>query len=367
MTTLLLLDGDGIGPEIAAATRKVVEAANHAFGLGMTLETEIVGFDALAADGTTIPDRVMERARAADGVILGPVSHNEYPPVAEGRINPSARLRTGLDLYANIRPAVTPAGVTARAPMDLVIVRENTEGFYADRNMAGGGSSELMPDPDLAIALRKISRRACRRIAESPFALAKGRAARHVTAVHKANVLRVTDGLFLEEIRAVAAAHPHIGYDEVLVDAMAAHLVRDPSRYDVIVTTNMFGDILSDLATELAGGLGLAGSLNAGDMWAMAQAQHGSAPDIAGRDTANPASLIASTAMLFDWLVDRHGSSFAHAAAAIRDGLAAALADASVRTLDLGGRGGTAGMGRAVAKAVIVAGRTAPTGREEDT
>ena len=214
MTRLLILEGDGIGPEIVAATRAVIEAADRAHGLGLTLEAATIGLRALAAKGTTLPEAVLDRALAADGVVLGPVSHNVYPPVEQGGINPSARLRTGLDLYANIRPALTPAGVTARAPMDLVIVRENTEGFYADRNMAGGARGELMPTDDLALAVRKITRRACRRIAESAFALAATRPARHVTAVHKANVLRMSDGLFLEETRAMAARHPDIAYDE---------------------------------------------------------------------------------------------------------------------------------------------------------
>ena len=348
---LLILDGDGIGPEIAAATRRVIEAADRALGLGLVLEDAVVGLRALEAQGTTMPASVLEAARAADGIVLAPISHNVYPPPENGGVNPSARLRTGLDLYANIRPAQTPVGVDARAPMDLVIVRENTEGFYADRNMVGGASGEFRPDPDLALAMRKISRRACRRIVESAFTLASTRGARHVTAVHKANVLRVTDGLFLEEARKVAAGYPDIAYDEVLVDAMAALLVRVPSRFDVVVTTNMFGDILSDLATELAGGIGLAASLNAGEDHAMAQAQHGSAPDIAGRGIANPASLIASTAMLFDWLAQRRSDDrLARAASMIREGLATALADPASRTPDLGGRGTTEGMGRAVAE-----------------
>ena len=353
---LLLIEGDGIGPEIVAATRAVIDAADRAFGLGLVIEEAVVGLRALESQGTTMPDKVFEAARAVDGIVLGPVSHNAYPPREKGGVNPSARLRTGLDLYANVRPAKTPAGVEARSPMDLVILRENTEGFYADRNMAGGTPGEFLPDPDLALALRKISRRACRRIAESAFALARTRPQPRVTAVHKANVLRLSDGLFLEETRRAAAANPRIPYDEVLVDSMAALLVRDPRRFDVVVTTNMFGDILSDLATELAGGLGLAGSLNAGDDHAMAQAQHGSAPDIAGQGLANPSSLIASVAMLFDWLGERRAEpQLASAAAAVRDGLALVVADAALRTPDLGGRGTTGGMGRAVAAAVAAA------------
>jgi 3-isopropylmalate dehydrogenase len=351
MTTILTLEGDGIGPEIMAATRQVMQAADARFGLGLRLQSAEIGFAALKAQGSTIPEPVIAAALQADGVVLGPVSHNAYPAVAEGGLNPSGVLRKRLDLFANIRPAKTPAGGRGATgqPVDLVTVRENTEGFYADRNMAEG-SGELRPDADMALALRKVTRRASRRIAEAAFALAETRAARQVTAVHKANVLRVSDGLFLEEVRAVATAHPAIAYDEVLVDAMAAHLVRDAGRYDVLCTTNMFGDILSDLAAELAGGLGLAASLNAGERHAMAQAQHGSAPDIAGSGRANPASLIGSVAMLFDWLASRHAApGFAAAAAAIRAGLDAALADPQSRTPDQGGHADTAGMGQAVA------------------
>jgi 3-isopropylmalate dehydrogenase len=215
------------------------------------------------------------------------------------------------------------------------------------------GSGELRPDPDMALAIRKVTRRASRRIAETAFALAATRPTGRVTAVHKANVLRVSDGLFLEECRAVAAAHPAIPYDEQLVDAMTALLVRDPARFDVIVTTNMFGDILSDLTGELSGSLGLAASLNAGAAHAMAQAQHGSAPGIAGLGLANPAALIASAAMLLDWLAPRRGQpALAAAAAGIRAGLEAALARPETRTPDLGGSATTAGMALAVAAAL---------------
>src|SRR5262249_4639291 len=189
------------------------------------------------------------------------------------------------------------------SPVDLIIARENTEGFYADRSMFLG-SGEFMPTPDLALSVRKITRMGSTRIAETAFALARQR--RHkVTAVHKANVLGVSDGLFLESVRAVASRFPEVEYDERIIDAMAALLVREAAAFDVIVTTNMFGDILSDLASEISGSLGLAASLNAGAAHAMAQAQHGSAPDIAGQDRANPASLIGSAAMLLDWLRER--------------------------------------------------------------
>ncbi|MDJ0824602.1 MAG: isocitrate/isopropylmalate family dehydrogenase [Rhodobacter sp.] len=335
---LLALDGDGIGPEIMAAALAVLDAVRPQLGRAVEVERAKIGFAALKATGSTIPEPVIAAARAADGVLLGPVSHNAYPPREEGGLNPSGVLRKALDLYANIRPARTWPGLDApaRRPFDLVVMRENLEGFYADRNMHQG-SGEFMPVPGVALAVRRITEDASRRIAEAAFALAETRPAQQVTAVHKANVMRLSDGLFLDTVRAVAATHPAIAYDEVLVDAAAAHLVRDPSRFEVIVTTNMFGDILSDLASELAGGLGLAGSLNAGPDHAAAQAQHGSAPDIAGRDRANPTSLILSLAMLL-----RHLGEPA-AAARIEAALAACLARPETRTADLGGRLGTHG------------------------
>ena len=344
------MEGDGIGPEISAATLAVLRAADRRFGLQLSFTTAAVGFPALRECGTTFPQAAYEAARDADGVILGPVSHNDYPPVAEGGLNPSGELRKRLDLFANIRPARTRGGFPPRCgvPLDLVIVRENTEGFYADRSMFLG-PGEFMPTPDIALAIRKITRAGSTRIAEAAFALAMRRG-RKVTAVHKANVLRVTEGLFLDCARSVAARFPAVSYDEKIIDAMTALLVRDASVFDVIVTTNMFGDILSDLASEIAGSLGLAASLNAGTDHAVAQAQHGSAPDLAGKDIANPASLIGSAAMLLAWLGERrHDEALSRAAAAIEAALESAIATSAFRTADLGGSLGTRAFGERIA------------------
>ncbi len=344
------MEGDGIGPEISAATLAVLRAADRRFGLQLSFTTAAVGFPALRECGTTFPQAAYEAARDADGVILGPVSHNDYPPVAEGGLNPSGELRKRLDLFANIRPARTRGGFPPRCgvPLDLVIVRENTEGFYADRSMFLG-PGEFMPTPDIALAIRKITRAGSTRIAEAAFALAMRRG-RKVTAVHKANVLRVSEGLFLDCARSVAARFPAVSYDEKIIDAMTALLVRDASVFDVIVTTNMFGDILSDLASEIAGSLGLAASLNAGTDHAVAQAQHGSAPDLAGKDIANPASLIGSAAMLLAWLGERrHDEALSRAAAAIEAALESAIATSAFRTADLGGSLGTRAFGERIA------------------
>lgn len=331
----------------------MLDSLNQHFNLGLAFEQRVIGLAALAAEGSTLPGDVLERAREADGVILGPVSTFEYPPVEQGGINPSARMRTELELYANIRPSAGRRGVPAIAPdMDLVVVRENTEGFYADRNMFLG-LGEFQPTEDVAIAMRKISVLACQRIARTAFELAKRRRQK-MTMVHKANVLKVTDGLFRREVLQVAKHFPQVEVDEVLVDAMAALLVRKPAGFDVIVTTNMYGDILSDEASELAGGLGLGGSLNAGDRHGVAQAAHGSAPDIAGQGIANPTALMLSAAMLLDWLGARHSRGDLTAAAHdLTKAVDAVLADSANHTLDLGGTARTDQFGEAVARQIV--------------
>lgn len=349
---LLCLAGDGIGPEIIQATKAVIKSVSVSCKLDVEINDLEIGFSALKKYGSTIPDEVIDAAKKADGVILGPISHNEYPPKNEGGLNPSGVLRNVLDLHANIRPALSYDGVptpTGKA-VDLVIVRENLEGFYADRNMFYG-AGEFMPVEGTALALRRITAKASNKIAMSAFELADKRLEKKVTAIHKANVMRLSDGLFLDEVRKVAALYPHIEYDEVLVDAGAALLVRDASRFDVMVTTNMFGDILSDLASELAGGLGLAASLNVGTKHALAQAQHGSAPDIAGKGLANPVSLIGSTAMLLFHLGQTDAANM------ISKSLKIALSSEKTRTKDLNGKLGTKAFTQAFCK--IIEGKNA--------
>jgi 3-isopropylmalate dehydrogenase len=345
----LVLPGDGIGPEITAATLTVLERANALFKLGLEWQREEIGLLALKKEGTTLPPRALEAARSSDGVILGPLSTYEYPPRDKGGINPSAEFRTKLDLYANIRPARSRMGVGLTGkPVDLVIYRENTEGFYADRNMHTG-IGEFMPTEDMALAVRRVTAKCCERIARRAFEAATTRR-RKVTSVHKANVFRISDGLWLREVRKVAQDFPKVQLEEVIVDAMAALLLRDPMRFDVIVAENMYGDILSDEASELSGGLGLAASINAGDAHCVAQAQHGSAPDIAGKDKANPASLILSAAMLLEWIAARRANdAFAAAARNIDAAIDATLNDPATRTADLGGKLSTGEFARAVA------------------
>jgi 3-isopropylmalate dehydrogenase len=346
---ILVLAGDGIGPEITAATLAVLDRANSLFKLGLEWQREEIGLPALKKEGTTLPARVLETARSSDGVILGPLSTYDYPARDQGGINPSAEFRTKLDLYANIRPARSRLGVGLTGkPVDLVIYRENTEGFYADRNMHMG-LAEFMPTEDMALAVRRVTAKCCERIARRAFEAAMTRR-RKVTSVHKANVFRISDGLWLREVRKVARDFPQVQLEEVIVDAMAALLLRDPMRFDVIVAENMYGDILSDEASELSGGLGLAGSINAGDEYCIAQAQHGSAPDIAGKDRANPTSLILSAAMLLEWLAARHrNDAFAAAARNIDAAVDTTLKNPAARTADLGGKLGTLEFAKTVA------------------
>ena len=260
---LLVLTGDGIGPEIMESTLRVLNKADKKFSLGLEYQFQDVGFVSLEKYGTTFRDEILDIAQASDGILLGPQSHMDYPRPEEGGINISASIRVKLDLFANVRPARTRPGIERGFPgMDLVIMRENTEGFYPDRNMVAG-CGEFMPTPDVALSVRKITAPACERIARAAFELAMQRR-KKVTAVHKANNFLLTDGLFMEQVRKVAAEFSEVELNDRIVDAMAAHLVRDPTQFDVIVATNFYADILSDLASELSGSLGLAGGLNAG-------------------------------------------------------------------------------------------------------
>ncbi len=349
---ILVLPGDGIGPEITAATLQVLSAVDKELRLGLEVERRDIGLAALNAEGTTLPQHVLRRIPEVDGVILGPVSHYEYPTRDKGGINPSGELRVLFELFANVRPCRSREDLSIlRRPMDLVIVRENTEGFYSDRNMFAG-SGEFMPDPDLALSVRKISAKGSARVARAACELARHRR-KKVTAVHKANVLKLSDGLFLREVRKVAKEFPDVELEELIVDATAALLIRMPDRFDVIVTTNMFGDILSDEASELSGSLGLGGSINAGYDICVAQAQHGSAPDIAGKNLANPTSLILSAAMLLNWRGRKDGDgALIDAASLIEGAVDKVLSDPTTRTRDIGGSLGTDAFADAVVAAL---------------
>ncbi|WP_207843611.1 isocitrate/isopropylmalate dehydrogenase family protein [Williamsia soli] len=342
-----LIDGDGIGPEIVPAAARVVEQALSGAGRSVDWVPLELGHTTIERYGTAIPEATLAALDDLALWILGPHDSAGYPSEHRAGLTPGGAIRKRYDLYANIRPALAHDGVRATNPdLDLVIVRENSEGLYADRNMARG-TGEFMPTPDVALSVGVITRAATERIAVSAFELARSRR-KHVTIVHKANVLSMTTGLFRDVCLEVAQRYPDVRVDDEHVDAMAAHLVRDGRRFDVVVTENLFGDILSDLAAELAGSLGIAASINTSATKAMAQAAHGAAPDIAGRGVANPVGIIGSAAMLIEWQALRTGDdALAVAAESIRSGISTALA-AGIATADLGGTATTAGFTDAV-------------------
>jgi 3-isopropylmalate dehydrogenase len=337
---IIVIPGDGIGPETMSVCTQVLEAISDKLDLGISLIPEIAGHESLKKLNATVTPELLVKVKDADGLMLGPMATYDFKDESKGEINPSKFFRKQLDLYANIRPAKTFPNIPTRMnPFDLAVVRENTEGFYSDRNVESG-NSEILVTPEVGIALRRITRLCCDRIAKSAFELAMTRK-KHVTIVHKANVLRITDGMFIDSCKKVAQDYPEVTVDDFIVDAMMAHVVRSPERFDTIVTTNMFGDILSDLTSELSGSLGLGGSLNAGDQYAMGQAAHGSAPDIAGQDIANPFSLITSASMLLNWLGQKHQlPNYIKASKLIDLCMEQAIA-AKETTIDIGGTLGT--------------------------
>ncbi|MCW2578618.1 MAG: 3-isopropylmalate dehydrogenase [Blastococcus sp.] len=336
-----VMPGDGIGPEIVPASVRVVDAALAAAGAGPIDWQELpLGAAAIESHGSALPDATIEALGGLDGWLLGPHDSAAYPEPFRSRLNPSGAIRKHFDLYANIRPARGFEGVPAIAPdTDLVIVRENTEGFYADRNMFTG-SGEFMPTPDVAVAMGVFTRPAIERIARTAFELARRRRGK-LAIVHKANVLRLSSGLFKKVCLEVAQGYPDVEVEDFHIDAMTVHLLRRAAAFDVLVAENMFGDILSDLVGELAGSLGIAPSVNASDDRCMAQAAHGSAPDIAGTGLANPIAMILSAGMLLDWLGTRHGDDRAlDAAVRVEEGVRAAVRG-GVSTVDLGGTAST--------------------------
>ncbi|MGV9710064.1 isocitrate/isopropylmalate dehydrogenase family protein [Gordonia sp. NPDC003424] len=345
-----VLLGDGIGPEIVPAAVAVADAAARCEGVAIDWVELPFGHTAIESHGDPIPESTLRALDAFDMWVLGPHDSASYPSAHRAR-TPGAVIRKHFGLFANLRPARAYPGVHSVAPdIDVLIVRENTEGLYADRNMFSG-TGEFMPTPDVALSVGVITRAATERIARVACDAARDRRG-HLTIVHKANVLRLTTGLFRDVCRQVAARYPDIVVEEQHVDAMAAHLVRRPRDFDVLVTENLFGDVLSDLAAELAGSLGIAGSVNCSETKVMAQAAHGAAPDIAGRDMANPVAMIASVAMAFQrYGTQTDDAALVATAARIEHGVADTLAG-SVATADLGGTATTGGFTDAVVSAV---------------
>jgi 3-isopropylmalate dehydrogenase len=343
-----ILDGDDIGLEIVPASVEIAKAAAELHGVAIDWRPLPIGRTALDTHGHTLPPATLDALKTLDGWILGPIGHRAYPK-GPNAVNPHPILRKSFNLFANVRPTRSYPGIGClHDGVDLVIVRENNEGFQPDRNMLVG-NAEFRPNDEVTLSMRVITRTGSRRVAKAAFELARQRR-KHLTYVHKDTVFKLGCGMFVEECRKLAPEYPDVLLDDVIVDTMAMRLVRDPQSFDVVVTTNMFGDILSDLAAGLVGGLGMAPGLCIGDGdVAMAQATHGSAPDIAGRGISNPYAMIESTRMMFEWLGHSRGVPGAvRMAASMSAATTAALADPAARTGDIRGQGNTATFTQAV-------------------
>jgi 3-isopropylmalate dehydrogenase len=347
-----VLNGDDIGHEVVPAAVAVATAAAERHGLRIEWRPMPIGRTALDTHGTTLPEGTLETLAKMNGFILGPIGHREYPK-GPGSINPHPIMRKQFNLFANVRPTRSYPGIGCLYDdIDLVIVRENNEGFQPDRNVVAG-SGEFRPTNDMTISVRVITRVGSERVARVAFNLARHRR-KLLTIIHKNTVFKLGCGMFVEECYGVAKDFPDVTVNEVIVDTMAMRLVRDPQNFDVVVTTNMFGDILTDEAAGLVGGLGMAPGLCIGDGdFAMAQATHGSAPDIAGTGRANPYAMIDSTRMLLDWLGRRRGIPQAiEAARSMETAITATLGNPTARTGDIRGAGSTATMTAAIVAGV---------------
>ncbi len=340
-----LIPGDGIGPELAASARAVLDAAGDRFGVRMDVRECEAGDAALERTGRALPDETFEAVRGSDACLKA--------PVGESAADVIVALRRRLGLYANVRPAKSYPGMPALSDrMDMVVVRENTEDlytgaeFYVDGPLPlagayGGDAGAGKGGGRTAVALRIVSDAASERIARYAFESAVERGgAKKVTCVHKSNVMRVTDGVFAGACARVAEEYPGVEFEQMYVDACAMNLIRRPESFDVVVTTNLFGDILSDESSQAAGGLGMAPAANVGDSFALFEPVHGAAFDIAGRGIANPSSFILSASMMLGWLARRRGGAegegCAAAGRAVEDAVRGAVA-AGASTADVGG------------------------------
>ncbi len=323
-----LIPGDGTGPELAAALETVIAAT----GVDIEWERQDAGLDVMEEHGTPLPDGVVESVRRNKVAIKGPIT----TPVGSGFRSVNVALRKALDLYACLRPARSIAGVRSRFDdIDLVVVRENTEDLYA--------GIEHMVGDDAAESIKIITRRGSERIVRFAFEYARAHARRKVTAVHKANIMKCTDGLFLRVAREVAAGYPDIEFEDRIVDNMCMQLVQKPELYDVLVLPNLYGDIVSDLCAGLVGGLGVAPGANIGAEVAVFEPVHGSAPKYTGMNKVNPTALLLSGVLMLDHLGE------AEAARRMYDAVAAVIGEGKNVTYDLGGSAGTSDMAEAIA------------------
>jgi isocitrate dehydrogenase (NAD+) len=330
--TVTLIPGDGIGPEVALATQKVLDAS----GVQIAWDVQEAGAKVAETRGTPLPDEVLASIRKNKVALKGPVG----TPIGKGFRSVNVTLRQALDLYANVRPVRSLPGVEPRFEgTDIVIVRENTEDLYA--------GLELMIMPGIAQSIKLITEKGCMRICEYAFAYAERMGRKRVTAVHKANIMKLSDGLMLECFRKVAHEYPRIEPAEVIVDACAMQMVKSANRLDVIVTLNLYGDILSDLGAGLCGGLGIVPGANIGETCAVFEAVHGSAPDIAGQGLANPTALVQSAIMML------HHLGEAAAATRIETALLAVYARGDTKTRDLGGKASTTDFTNALCETIL--------------
>jgi isocitrate dehydrogenase (NAD+) len=328
---ITLIPGDGIGPEVTGAVVRILEAA----GVAITWDRHDAGQLAVDQGGTTLPDALLESIRARKVALKGPVT----TPVGRGYTSVNVGLRKALDLFANLRPVVNLPGVQSRFQnVDLVIVRENTEDLYS--------GLEHVVVPGVVESLKIITADASERIAEFAFEYARRRGRKRVTAIHKANIMKLGDGLFLESVRKVAKRYPDIQSDERIVDAVCMHLVMKPEQFDMLVLPNLYGDIVSDLCAGLVGGLGVVPGANLGADIAVFEAVHGTAPDIAGKNVANPTALLLSGLLMLEHIGETG------AAGQIRTALHSVLQEGTTLTRDLGGTASTTTFTDAIIRAM---------------
>jgi isocitrate dehydrogenase (NAD+) len=335
--TVTLIPGDGIGPEVASAAVRVLTAT----GVEFEWENENAGAGTMGKWGTALPARVLDSIRKNRVALKGPTA----TPVGTGHRSVNVELRKTLDLYANLRPVATLPGVKSRYDnVDLIVVRENTEDLYS--------GLEHIVVPGVVESIKIITEKASTRIARYAFEYARTHGRKRITAVHKANIMKLSDGLFLDCCRAVAQGFPEIEYDEIIVDNCCMQLVLDPTRFDMLLLENLYGDIVSDLCAGFIGGLGMAPGANIGEQAALFEAVHGSAPDIAGKNMANPIALTLSGAMMLDHLGEHHAADL------VRNAINEVLREGKKLTRDLGGTAGTTEIAEAIA-ARVEAARTA--------
>ncbi len=346
-----ILSGDDIGLEVVPECVKVMKAAASRSGLAIDWQPLPIGKRGHEEHGDTLPAVTEQALRLLDGWIMGPIGHAAYPRGDPTWVMPPVRKK--FELFAAVRPALSHASLASvHNNVDIVFVRELTEGMLYSETVVAG-APEFRPNDDITVAMRVITRKGSNRVAREAFELARSRPRKKVTAAHKEPVYRLACGMFAEECRKVAREFPDVAFEEMMIDSISMKLVMDPQRFDVIVTTNQFGDILSDIGAGLVGGLGLAPGLCVGERQAMAQATHGSAPDIAGRQLANPYAMIVSGRMLLAWLGRKHNEPKASAAAqAIQGAVTRVIAEGKHLTRDLGGAAGTKDMGDAIVRAI---------------